>query len=148
MSLGCSVGDIMAISGLAIKVYPAYNDASGAYRNSSNEVKSLHIIINKTVKHFESTTLSEGNRQEDQEVLEGCRNVPENLNALIIKYNSIASASISQIIWKIKLGTEDIATLRARLTLNITLLNSFNPRFDIPTITIGKYIGLISLPPL
>ena len=137
VSLGCTVGDIMAISGLAVKVYTAYKNAPGDYRNISNEVKSLHIVINKAAKHFDGTLLSESNRQEGQEVLEGCRNILEDLDALIIKYNSIASTSTSQVIQRIKLGTEDIATLRARLTLNITLLNGFIQRFDILTITIG-----------
>ena len=145
MSLGCSVGDIMAISGLAVKVYTAYKDAPGDYRNISDEVKSLHIIINKAAKHFKGTTLSDDDRQEGLEVLRGCQNVLEDLDALIIKYNSLASgsASTSQVIQRFKLGAEDIATLRARLTSNTTLLNGFIQRFDIHTITI-RHIMLIS----
>ena len=137
MSLGCSVGDVMAISVLALKVHKAYKDAPGDYRNISDEVKSLHIIINKAAKHLDSTTLSDSNRQEGQEVLNGCRNVLEVLDALIIKYNSIASAGTGQVIQRIKLGGEDIATLRARLTSNTTLLNGFVQRFEIPIINIG-----------
>ena len=146
MSFGYGVGDIMAISGLALKVYSAYKDAPDDYRNISDEVKSLHIIINKAATHFDSTTLSDSNRQDGQEVLKGCRNVLEDLDTLIIKYNSLASGSTSssQVIQRFKLGTEDIATLRARLTSNTTLLNGFIQRFDIPTISM-KHIILISL---
>ena len=82
----------MAISGLALKVYTAYRDASGDYRNISDEVKSLHIIINKAAQHFKSTTLSNSSRQEGQEVLRGCQNVLEDLDSLIGKYNYLASA--------------------------------------------------------
>ena len=133
MSLGCSVGDIMAISGLAVKVYSAYKDAPGDYRNISDEVKSLDIIINNAAEHFKSTALSDNKRREGQEVLRGCQNVLEDLDALIVKYNSLASASTSQVLQRIKLGTEDIATLRARLTSNTTLLNGFIQRFGILT---------------
>ena len=43
-------------------------------------------------------------------------------------------------------GTEDIATLRARLISNTTLLNSFIRRLDIATITITiEYTMLIYL---
>ena len=129
------MGDVMAISRLALKVYSAYKDAPDDYRNISDEVKSLHIIIGNATQHFKSTTLSDNKRQEGHEVLNGCRNVLEDLDSLIIKYNSLASgsASTSQVIQRFKLGTEDIATLRARLTSNTVLLNGFIQRFDTPT---------------
>ena len=131
MSFGYGVGDIMAISGLAVKVYTAYKDAPDDFRNISDEVKSLHIIINKAAQHFESPTLSTSSRQEGQEVLKGCQNVLADLDSLIQKYNSLASASTSntsQVIQRIKLGTEDIATLRVRLISNTGLLNGFIQR--------------------
>lgn len=89
MSFGWSVGDIIAISRLAAKVYTAYKDAPDDYRHISDEVKSLQIIIDKAAQHFESTTLSTNNRQEGQEVLKGCQNVLEDLNSLIEKYKGL-----------------------------------------------------------
>ena len=146
MSFGYGVGDFMAISGLALKVCTAYKDAPGDYRNISDEVESLHIIINKAAHHFESTTLSDNSRQEGHTVLRGCHNVLQELDALIEKYDSLASKSTStsttQALQRLKLsarlviGTEDIATLRARLTSNTILLNGFIQRFGILTITI------------
>ena len=145
MSFGYGVGDIMAISGLALKVYTAYKDAPDDYRNIADEVKSLHIIINEAARHFGSTTLSNQKQQDGKEVLEGCQNVLKDLDALIEKYNALASADRSQVFRRIKLGTEDIVTLRARLTSNTILLNSFIQRLDIATITITiEYIILIS----
>ena len=139
MSFGYGVGDIMAISGLAAKVYTAYKDAPGDYRNISDEVKSLHIVIDKAVQHLKDPTLSSNYQQEGQEVLTGCQNVLKDLDALIIEYKSLASANTNarQVIDRMKLGTEDIATLRIRLISNTGLLNGFIQRFDIPTITIG-----------
>ena len=151
MSFGYGVGDIMAISGLALKVCTAYKDAPGDYKNISDEVESLHIIINKAAQHFEGPTLSNNShwQQEGQKVLRGCQNVLEDLDALIEKYNSLASASTGsdsgQVLQRLKLsaslvlGTEDIATLRARLTSNTTLLNGLIQRFAILTFTI-QYI--------
>ena len=137
MSFGYGVGDIMAISGLALKVCTAYKDAPGDYRNISDEVESLHIIINKAAQHFEGPALSDNSRQEGQKVLKGCQNVLEDLDALIEKYNSLGPTSpgTGQVLQRLKLsarlvlGTEDIATLRARLTSNTTLLNGFIQRF-------------------
>ena len=128
MSIGCSVGDIMAISGLAVQVYTAYKDAPGDYRNISDEVKSLHIVINKAVQHFEDPTLSSKNRQEGQEVLIGCQNVLKDLDSLILKYKDLASPNTSRALQRIKLGKEDIVSLRVRLISNTTLLNGFIQR--------------------
>ena len=147
MSFGYGVGDVMAVSRLALKVIIAYKDAPDDYRNISDEVESLHIIIEKAAQHFESTTLSDNSRQKGQKVLKGCENVLEDLDTFIEKYNSLASASTStgQVLQKIKLGagqvlgTEDIATLRVRLISNTTMLNGFIQRFVLP-ITM-QYIG-------
>ena len=144
MSFGYGVGDIIVISGLALKVYTAYKDAPDDYRNISDEVTSLHIIINEAALHFGSTTLSKKKQQGVEELLEGCQNVLKDLDALFEKYNTLASANTSQVFRRIKLGTEDIVTLRARLTSHTTLLNSFIQRLDITIIITAEYIMLIS----
>ena len=111
-------------------MYSAYKDAPSNYKHISKEVKSLEITINKAVQHFGNTTFSDNNRQLGQEALEGCQSVLEDLNSLIEKYNSLASTNKRQVFKKVKLGTEDIATLRARLMSNTISLNGFIQRFD------------------
>ena len=130
MSFGRGVGD-MAISKLAVKVYTAYKDAPNDYKHVAEEVKSLQIIINKAAQHLESTTLGDNDRQEGQEVLKGCQSVLGDLDSLMEKYSSLASANSTQVFERVKLGTEDIASLRARLTSNATLLSSFIRRLNI-----------------
>ena len=152
------MGDIMAISRLAFKVYTACKDAPDEYGNISDEVKSLHIVLDSAAQHFKSTTLSDDKQQKGQEVLRGCQNLLEDPDSLIGKYNSLAPASTStstsistsrstsQVLQRVRLGTslvlgtEDITTLRARLTSNTTLLSSFIQRFDLSTLSI-KYFG-------
>ena len=133
---GYGAGDIIVVSQLVAKVYAAYKHAPKDYRDICGEVKSLKIRITKAIQHIQSTTLSDDDRQEGQEVLKGCQSVLEDLNSLIEKYNSLASANRSQVLKKVQFGTEDIATLRVRLISNTGLLNCFIQRFDIPTITI------------
>ena len=127
---GWGVGDIATISTLVAKVYTAYRDAPDNYQHISEEVRSLQILINKAVRHVESPALSDDDRQEGQEVLKGCQRILEDLDSLIEKYNSLASASSGQAFKKVQLGTEDIATLRSRLISNTVLLNGFIQRFD------------------
>ena len=134
MSFGFSVGDILTISKLAVTVYTAYKDAPNEYKNIAEEVDLLQIMINKAAQHFQSTTLSDNDRQEGQKVLKGCQSVLEDLNSLIEEYKSLASANATQIFKRVKLGTEDITSLRVRLISNTGLLSSFIRRFDISTI--------------
>ena len=145
MSLGCGVGDILAISQLAAKVYTAYKDAPSCYKDVAEEVKSLQIIIKKAAQHFQSTALSDDDRQEGQEILNGCQSVLKDLDSLIENYKNLASTNKRLVFKRVKLGTEDIATLRARLISNTGLLNSFILRFNIPAITM-EYTTLIALP--
>ena len=128
MSLGFGVGDILTISNLAITVYTAYKDAPKDYKHIAEEVQSLHIIINKAAQHFKSTSLSDDDQQQGQEVLKGCQGVLEDLSSVMKKHSSLASSSTGQIFNRAKFGTEDIATLRVRLISNTCLLSNFIQR--------------------
>ena len=147
MNFGFGVGDIMAISQLATKVYTGYKDAPNDYKNIAEEVKSLQIIIDNAAYHFKGTYLTDNHRKNGQEVLKGCQSVLEDLNSHVIeKYKGLASANTGQAFQRIKFGTEDIPNLRARITSNATLLSSFIRRFDISAITMYLlYYAKISL---
>ena len=136
MNFGFGVGDILSISKLAVTVYTAYKDAPNDYKHVAEEVDSLQIMINNAAQHFKSTALSDNDRQQGQKVLKGCQSVLEDLNSLIEEYKSLASTNTNQIFKRVKLGTEDITSLRVRLISNTGLLSSFIRRSDIPTITI------------
>ena len=131
-----AIGDITAISGFAEKVYTAYKEAPNEYRHISEEVRSLQVIIDKALGHFESDSLRNNDWQEGLEVLNGCQSVLEDLYSLMEKYNTLAAANASQVFEEVKLDTEDIATLELRLISNTDQLEGFIQRFDILTITI------------
>ena len=125
---GWGAGDIIAISRLAVKVYTAYRDAPDDYKHISDEVKSLQILIDKAAPYFNSTSLNNNSRQEGQQALKGCQDVLQGLNSIIEKYNSSGPSRTSQVLKRIRLGTEDIASLRVRLISNTALLNAFIQR--------------------
>ena len=52
----------------------------------------------------------------------------------------MASVNTSQAFERVKLGTEDIATLKVRLILNITSLNGFIQRYEVSIITVEYYV--------
>ena len=133
MSFGYGVGDFLAVTKLAWKVYTAYKDYKDApegFSNISDEIKSLHIIVDRHKDEFQNTTLNPDEAAQLREILQGCTNVLEDLDQLRIKYMSLGSApgTSSQAIDRIKWSQENIAELRARLNSNTTLLTSFSAR--------------------
>ena len=128
------IGDITTISKLAATVHTAYKGAPIDYKYVAEEVDSLQSIINKVAQHF--TALGDNDRQKGQEVLKGCQSILEDLNSLIQMYNRLASINTSQVFQRVKLGADDITTLRVRLRSHANLLSDFIQRFDISTMNI------------
>ena len=130
MSYGYGVGDFIAVSKLAWDVYNAYKDAPEDFRNISDEIKSLHIIVERNKVKFQDKTRTPDEQVQLRDILQGCTNVLEDLDKLHTKYMRLGSAqgSSSQVIDRIKWTQENIGELRARLTSNTTLLNAFIAR--------------------
>ena len=115
--------DIITISGLAAKVYAAYNDTPD-YRHISEEVAALRVLIGKVAQHLKSTTSSDDHPY-GQKVLKGCQGVLVDLNCLFEKYKRLASINKRITLSIIKLGNEDIGTLYPQLLSNTGLLRGF-----------------------
>ena len=123
------IGDIIVISGLAIKVQEAYKDAPDDYRYISEEVEVLHALINKVAQHFKSTAISSDNRLDGQKVLKGCQSVLEDLNSVFEKYKRRASTNKRTAFMGVKIGKENIVSVQERLIFNTGLLRGFVRRF-------------------
>ena len=128
MSFGYSVGDILAISKLACDVYNMYKDAPDNFSGISSEIKSLHIIVDSDnlQAKFQDPKLTSEERERLQEILQECTNVLKGLDGLLMRYKSLGSHQDSD---RVKQGQEDVAGLRARLTSNTILLNTFTTRY-------------------
>lgn len=135
------MGDIITISLLARTVYSAYKNASDNYRHISEEVRALQVLIDEVEQHFRSSAIGSHDQQNGLKILKSCQSVLEDLNSLVEKYKGLASTNKGMVFQRVKLGTKDIATLRARLTSNATLLSSFIRRFNIPTVIISWIIA-------
>ena len=118
------VRDMIAISGLAVRVYIAYRDAS-AYNHISEDIAALQLLFDKVAQHFKSATISHDGRHDGQRILKGCQSVLEDLNTFIEKYNRLASINKSLVFNRVKLGKYDITVLHERLTTSTSLLNGF-----------------------
>ena len=123
------MGDIIVISGLAIRVQIAYKDAPHGFRHISDEVEALQVLINRVKQYWKNTTIISDNRQEGQKVLKGCQSVLEDLNSLFEKYKRRAFTNKQYPFLGVKLGKENIISLQERLIFNTGLLHGFLRRF-------------------
>ena len=114
------VHDIIAITGLAVRVSIAFKDASGDYRHLhiSEEVTALKLVVDKVAPHFKSTPMSREEYQYGEKVLRDCQRVLEDFNSFIGKYHRLA-------LNRVRLGTPDITALQVQLISNTVLLNAF-----------------------
>lgn len=132
-----------AILRAVLKVYEVFKHAPGDYRNISEEVKLLEVIVDGAVQYFKGTILSDQKKSEGREVLQGCQNILKDLHVFIENQKALASANMRQgrqFLKRFKLGNERITTLRARLISNSILLSNFIRRFVIP-VMITLYIS-------
>ena len=131
MSFECTVGNFIALSGLAIKVHTDYKNTLNDYRQISEEALALHILIDKAAQHLKSTAISSDEQCYGRKVLRSCQDVLEELNSLVERYKSLAA--INERLAKVKLSKEGIIALQERLISNTVLLNGFVRRFVVPT---------------
>ena len=118
------VHDIIATSGLAVRVHSAYKDAPDDYRHIMEDVAALQVLIDKVAQHFKGTIISSDDRHHGQKVLKGCRGVLEDLMSFIEKYNRLAFINQRPVLNRVKLG-KDITVLQVWLISEMVLLNGF-----------------------
>ena len=119
------VHNIIAITGLAVRVSIAYKAASSDYRHISEEVSALKLLIDRVSPHFKSNTISREDYKYGEKVLKDCQSVLEDLDSFIGKYERLASINKRLVLNRVKLGKEDLTELQGQLISNTVLLNGF-----------------------
>ncbi|KAK0107245.1 hypothetical protein ONS95_003946 [Cadophora gregata] len=124
MSFGFGIGDFIAVGKLAWSVYKSCKDAPESFNNISVEVLSLHAVLKEVEEAVADEPLTESKQHSLATISNGCQSVLQDLQALIVKYDSLGSQSRRT--WdRMRWGANDISELRARLTSNIMLLTTF-----------------------
>jgi len=124
MSFGYGVSDCIAVGALAWNVYKSCKEAPESYGRISLEVLSLHAVLKEAEETVFAQPLSPTKQEHLKAVGDGCYCVLKDLDNLCKKYQSLGTQSKRT--WDcMRLGTEDIAELRARLTSNTGLLTAW-----------------------
>ena len=93
MAFGYGVGDFLAVGQLAWTVYKSCKDAPESFGNISQEVLSLHVVIKEFEDNVSGQTLTAAQQAGLKTVGDGCRNVLQELQSLVVKYESLGSKS-------------------------------------------------------
>ncbi|KAF7555607.1 hypothetical protein G7Z17_g2037 [Cylindrodendrum hubeiense] len=134
MSLGFGFGDFLAVIQLANGVRRIFISAPEQFKNISDEVRSLSIVLQdvELIIAEQEPDLSE---KADLEIIaNGCRNVLEDLENTLSKYYELRTEpkgfgrGIKRAWKRLKWEPDDITEIRSRITSNITLLNAFSGR--------------------
>src|SRR5205809_7577049 len=93
MSFGFGIGDFIAISTFAWKVYRSCKGSCDEFKNISGEVVGLHIILLETKEFLAENRQTLGADREAYlgTLGEGCRDVLMDLEKLLEKYKSLGS---------------------------------------------------------
>jgi hypothetical protein len=135
MSFGYSVGDFLAVGQLAWKVYKSCRDAPESFSNISGEVLSLHAVVKEVEETISDEPLSPSRQRSLATISLGCEGVLRDLQALVLKYQSLGSQSKRT--WdRMKWGLNDVAELRARLTSNTVFLTAFMRHVMLPPVVV------------
>ncbi|XTI89039.1 hypothetical protein V2W45_1399781 [Cenococcum geophilum] len=135
MSFGFSVVDFITAIELANKIRKKFVGAPKQFKDISDEVRSLSIILQDVDVVLSERELNDQQKKGLKDIVDACQNVLDELEKTLDKYSELEprQRNISKRVkraWKrLTWEPDDIRELRGRITLNVTLLNSFNERF-------------------
>ncbi|KAF9772566.1 hypothetical protein IL306_009722 [Fusarium sp. DS 682] len=130
MSFGFSVGDFIAVIGLAAKIRKKFAGAPGQFQEISDQTKRLYICLGdvSTIPDWE---LSSKQADELKEIANGCLEVLQTLEKTLNKYIELQPGGDDvrkkvRKMWKrLTWEPDDIRDLRSRITEHVALLNAF-----------------------
>ena len=122
----------MGVGTLVWNVYSAYTGAPEQFRNFSQEILSLHVVLKKIEDQLcnpgpgnNNLTLSAKHTDDLKILHDGLQTIMKELDALLKKYQSLTedhSISFDRLRW----GQEDLLGFRERILMHIGLLTAFN----------------------
>ncbi|KAI9798941.1 MAG: hypothetical protein M1833_004294 [Piccolia ochrophora] len=132
MSFGLGVGDVLAVSRLALALYGRFKDASGQLGAVGADVRGLQVVLQSVITY--DIELDENEKKELGLLTQGSRDILQELSTLL-ESNRVLEATgkdaktALQRGWKkFRWDEKQLQGLRSRLTLNNSLLTLFCDR--------------------
>ncbi|KAI1135672.1 hypothetical protein F5Y05DRAFT_167876 [Hypoxylon sp. FL0543] len=131
MSFGFGVGDFIAVIKLANKIRKEFAGAPAQFKEVSEEVRSLSIVLQDVDVALSENDLSSSQRENLENIASGCKSVLDDLQTALYKYCELGTktkdlSKTAKRTWKrLTWEPNDIRDLRYRITSNTALLSSF-----------------------
>ncbi len=125
MSFGYGIGDFIVVGQLCWKVYKKCKDSPGTYADLSGEVGALHNVIKETEELLSQQGLTKEQTARLTTCRQGCEDVLEKLDALLVKYQGLGTKS-QRTFDRLRFGMQDVNGIRLRLISNLSMLDAFN----------------------
>ena len=123
MSFGVSASDFVLCVQLAHNLWRGCREAPSDFRAVCTEVASLHLVLNEARETAHD--LSESKAEDLKQLIDGCKSVLQELEALLQRYKSLGTQSRRT--WdRLHWAREPVKDIRERLRSSTALLTSFN----------------------
>ncbi|KAI1377192.1 hypothetical protein F4677DRAFT_459094 [Hypoxylon crocopeplum] len=132
MNFGFGVGDFITVIKLVNKVRKEFAGAPSQFREVSDEVRGLSIVLQDVEIDVSEHELDEKQKSNLQNITNSCRSVLDDLEVALDKYRELESRQkgidkAARRAWKrLTWEPNDIRDLRHRITSNTVLLSSFS----------------------
>ncbi|MCJ1255062.1 hypothetical protein MMC24_002878, partial [Lignoscripta atroalba] len=136
MSFGFSVGDFLLAVEIAKRIRSRFVDAPDQFRVISYEVKNLSNVLRDVDDVLPQRDLSEQQKIELGKIIESCREVLNELEKTLDKYQELDPGTKGKVggsrrVWRrLRWDQKDIDGFRSRITSNVLLLNTFLDRIS------------------
>ncbi|KAI9714125.1 MAG: hypothetical protein M1828_001215 [Chrysothrix sp. TS-e1954] len=124
MSFGFGVGDFLAVSELAWKIYKAVKEAPHAFQDIHQELQSFTFVLREVQENVTKRKLSPQQEERLGGILSGCQHVLEDLENLVERYQGLLGKS-GLSLDRPKFAGQNVVALRMRLISNMNMLTGF-----------------------
>jgi hypothetical protein len=129
MSADSGVASIIAISRLAWSIYRSCKDAPKDFKDISEDVSRMHIVLKETDELVADLGAQEPIGPEKLDRLKhlanGCRDVLNELEELLGKFRNLGGRNIG-LFDRLRFAKDDVDAIRDRIVANTVLLTAFN----------------------
>jgi hypothetical protein len=125
MSLGIGIGDILAISKLAVDVYRACKSSAKEFQNISADVSNLRVILEDLQEDLRKDGVRLSPRREERlcVVLSNAYNALHDLQQELMKYDSLTTIRQKKYD-AVRFGFKEVSDIRLRIVSAISSLNA------------------------
>lgn len=125
MSFGCGIGDIMAITQLALDVYRSCKQSAKEFQSISAEVSNLRVILEDLQEDLKKDGVKLSPRREERLclLLTNAYNALHDLQQELMKYESLSTIRQKKYD-AVRFGFQEVSDIRLRIVSTITSLNA------------------------